>query len=141
LDADRRTDKEERKADKEEWKANRKTAKEEILKKMDEYQPKTDAVLLAMQVMETSHREMVDEATPERNMETMACRETMEAHLQEEGTMACQEVEARIEEKEPTSVDRKPEVAQQREVPKEDTVVQPVKGRKRRLRGKKQAAG
>jgi hypothetical protein len=32
-------------------------------------------------------------------------------------TMACQEMEARIEDKEPTSVDRKPEVAQQREVP------------------------
>jgi hypothetical protein len=66
LDSDRRTDKEE-------WEANIKTAKEEILRKMDEYQSKTDAILLAMQVMETSHREMVDEATPERNMETMAC--------------------------------------------------------------------
>jgi F0F1-type ATP synthase membrane subunit b/b' len=98
LDADRRTDKEERKADKEEWEANRKTAKEEILREMDEYQSKTDAVLLAKQVMESSHREMVDEATPERNMETMACRETTETHLQEEGMMAYQEMEARLEE-------------------------------------------
>jgi hypothetical protein len=31
--------------------------------------------------------------------------------------MACQEMEARLEEEEPTSVDKKPEVAQQREVP------------------------
>jgi hypothetical protein len=41
-------------------------------------------------------------------------------------TMACQEMEERLEE-EPTSVDRKPEVAQQREVPNEDAVVKAVK--------------
>jgi hypothetical protein len=64
-----------------------------------------------------------------------------EVHLQEEWTMACQEMEARLEEKELTSVDRKPEVAEQREVPNEDAIVKPVKGRKRRHRGKKQAAG
>jgi hypothetical protein len=52
--------------------------------------------------------------------------------------MACQEMEERLEE-EPTSVDRKPEVAQ-REVPNEDAAVKPVNGRKRRHRGKKQAA-
>jgi hypothetical protein len=38
-----------------------------------------------------------------------------------------------------TPVDRKPEAAKE-EVPKEDAVVKPVKGRKRRHRGKKQAA-
>jgi hypothetical protein len=37
-------------------------------------------------------------------------------------------------------VDRKPEVAQQRELPNEDAVVKPVKGQKKRQRGKKQAA-
>jgi hypothetical protein len=55
-------------------------------------------------------------------------------------TMACQEMEERLEEEDPTSVDRKPEVAQQREVPVEDAVVKPVNGRKKRRRGKKQAA-
>jgi hypothetical protein len=55
--------------------------------------------------------------------------------------MACQEMEARLEEKEPASVDRKPEVAQKREVPNKDAVVKPVKGRKTRYRGRKQAAG
>jgi hypothetical protein len=44
------------------------------------------------------------------------------------------------EEEEPASVDRKPEVAQQREVPVEDAVVIPVKGRKKRHRGMKKAA-
>jgi hypothetical protein len=38
-------------------------------------------------------------------------------------TMACQEMEARLEEEELTSVDRKPEVAEQREVPIEDATV------------------
>jgi hypothetical protein len=54
--------------------------------------------------------------------------------------MACQEMDDRLEEKEPASLDRKPEVAQQREVPNEDAVVKPVKGWKRRHRGKKEAA-
>jgi hypothetical protein len=56
-------------------------------------------------------------------------------------TMACQEMEERLEEEEPTSVDRKPEVAHQRVVPVEVAVLKPVKGRKKRQRGKKQAAG
>jgi hypothetical protein len=55
-------------------------------------------------------------------------------------TMACQEMEERLDEEEPTSVDRKPEVAQQREVPNEDAVVKPVNGRMRRHRGKKRDA-
>jgi hypothetical protein len=55
-------------------------------------------------------------------------------------TMSCQEMEARQDEQKPTPVDRKPEAAKE-EVPKEDAVGKPVKGRKRRHRGKKQAAG
>jgi hypothetical protein len=55
--------------------------------------------------------------------------------------MACQEMEARLEVKELTSVETKPEVAQQREDPIEDAVVKPVKGWKKRHRDKKQAAG
>jgi hypothetical protein len=42
-------------------------------------------------------------------------------------------------EMEAIQAETKPEVAQ-KEVPKEDAVVQPVKRRKRRYRGKKQAA-
>jgi hypothetical protein len=55
------------------------------------------------------------------------------------GTMACQEMEARLKAKEQISVETKPEVTQ-KEVPREDDVVQPVKGQKRRYRGKKEAA-
>jgi hypothetical protein len=130
--------------------------------------------------MGTSHKEMVAEIKPGRNVETIACRE-MEEHPEEEKTasvdtkpeaaeqqeevpvedatvipvgeseeetsntrketMACQEMEECLEEEKPTSVDRKPEVAQQREVPVEDAVVKPVNGRKRRHRGKRQSAG
>jgi hypothetical protein len=43
-------------ADKEEMKANRKKDKEDLMEKLDVYWAKTDAVLLAMQVMETSHK-------------------------------------------------------------------------------------
>jgi hypothetical protein len=63
--------------------------------------------------MNANHNEMLD------------CQEMMEAHL---------------EEKQLTSVDMKPEAVQQREVPNVDAVVKPVKGRKKRQRGKKQAA-
>jgi hypothetical protein len=53
-----------------------------------------------MQTMETSHREMVAEFKPETKdtrKEMIACWETTEAHLEEERTMACQEMEARPE--------------------------------------------
>jgi hypothetical protein len=65
--------------------------------------------------------------------------ETMSITLKK--TMACQEMEERLEEGEPTSVDRKPEVAQQQEVPNKDAIMKPVKGRKKRYRGRKQAVG
>jgi hypothetical protein len=77
---------------------------------MNEYQAKTDAVLLAMQMMETSHRDIVAEVKPEMNI----------------NTMACQEMEERLEEEQPTSLDRKPEAAEQREVPVKDAKVMPV---------------
>jgi hypothetical protein len=43
--------------------------------------------------------------------------------------MAFQEMEDR-------TVDRKPDMAQQREVSNEDAIMQPVKGRKKRYRGR-----
>jgi hypothetical protein len=132
-----------------------------------------------MQIMDTSHKEIMAEIKPGRNMETIACQE-MEAHPEEEKpasvdmepeaaeqqeevpvedatvmpvveteeessntrkeTMSCQEMEARQDEQKLTPMDRKPEAAKV-EVPKEDAVVKPVNGRKRRHRGKKQAAG
>jgi hypothetical protein len=55
-------------------------------------------------------------------------------------TMACQKMKSRLEEERPTSVETKPEVETQDEVPNVDAVVQPVKGRKRRYRGKRKAA-
>jgi hypothetical protein len=93
---------------------------EDLLAKMDANQEKAEAnhkELLArleddrqvkrrflkemMQIMDTSHKEIMAEIKPGRDMETMAC----------------QEVEARQEEEEPTSMDRKPEVAEWREEP------------------------
>jgi hypothetical protein len=60
--------------------------------------------------MGTSHKEMVAETKPERDMETMARRE----------------MEARPEEEQPTSLDRKPEAAEQQEVPIKHAEVMPV---------------
>jgi predicted ATP-grasp superfamily ATP-dependent carboligase len=111
------------KADKEEMETNRKKDKEDLMAKLDIYQAKTDAVLLAMQVMETSHKETVTENKPETEVKTMACQE-MEAHQEEKLT----------------SLDRKPEAAEEEEVPVEDAVMKPVNGRKKRQSGKKQAA-
>jgi hypothetical protein len=81
-------------------------------------QAKTDAVLLAMQMMESSHREIVAEVKPE--MDVM--------------TKACQEMEERLEEEQPTSLDRKPEAAEQREVPVEDAKVMPIGELKKKRR-------
>jgi hypothetical protein len=63
--------------------------------------------------MDAKHQEMVAKFKPNTKdtwKETMAFREMTEVHL-EEGTMACQEMEARPEEEE-TSVDMKPEAAE-----------------------------
>jgi hypothetical protein len=76
--------------------------------------------------------------------EMRASHEEMEIELKPEmqvKTMACQEMEARQEEKEPTSVDRKPEVAQQREVLIKDAEVIPVgEPKKKRCKDRKAAA-
>jgi outer membrane translocation and assembly module TamA len=79
------------------------------------------------------------EEVPVQNATVMPVREPEEETMSitQIETMACQEIEARLEEKEPTSVDTKPEVAQQREVPVEDEVVKPVKGRKKQAAGRR----
>jgi hypothetical protein len=68
----------------------------------------------------SSHMEMVSTFKPEIEEETMACRESMDT---------------RLEEKKPTSLDRKPEAAQKEEVPAENAKVIPVgEPRKKRRR-------
>jgi hypothetical protein len=75
-------DREERKKDKDDFMAKmdadqamvetkRKKDKEDLMAELDAYQAKTEAVLLAMQVMDTSHMEMVAESKPKR--EEMRC--------------------------------------------------------------------
>jgi hypothetical protein len=59
----------------------------------DQREPKE----MMMKMMDTSHKEMVAETNPEMDVKTMACQE-MEAHLEEE----------------PTSVDMKPEAQVQK---------------------------
>ena len=52
-------------------------------------------------------------------------------------TLACLEMEARPEEEEPASVNRKPEAAEQREFPVEAVTVMPVRRpKKKRRRGR-----
>jgi hypothetical protein len=66
---------------------------------------------------DASHEEMVAEITPPKDVETMACQGT----------------EARQEDIEPTSLDRKPEVAQE-EVPVESATIMPVREPRKRLK-------
>jgi peroxiredoxin family protein len=83
-------------------------------------------VAARLEKMDASHKEMVAEIKPERDVETMACQET---------------TEVRIEEEKLTSVDRKPEVAEQREVPVEDAEVMAVgEPKKKRRTDRKLAA-
>ncbi|PNF20603.1 hypothetical protein B7P43_G04260 [Cryptotermes secundus] len=116
MKADGEADKEEmetnRKKEKEKMEANRKKDKEDLMAKLDTYQAKMESghkMLRAgldadrqaerrerreiMKMVGTSHKEMAAETKPE-----------------EEETMACQEMEARLEE--PTSVDMKPEAVE-----------------------------
>jgi hypothetical protein len=83
---------------------------QELMKMIHAYQAKTDAVLPAMQVMDTSHKETAAVIKPETEVKTMAY----------------QEVEAQQEEEEPTSADRKPEAAKQRKAPVDDAELMPV---------------
>jgi hypothetical protein len=70
--------------------------------------------------MEADRRTALEEVEPERDMKTMACRRTTEVRLEEK--------------REPTSMDRKPEAAERREVPVKDATVIPVRKPKRNRR-------
>jgi hypothetical protein len=95
-----------------------------MMKMLQAYQAKTDAVLPAMQVTETSRKETAATFKPETEVRTMACQE-MEAHQEEE----------------PTSADRTPEAAKQREVSVDDAELMPVgEPKKKRRRDRKLAA-
>jgi hypothetical protein len=99
MDADRRTDKDFlAKMDANQAKADADRAlMQEMMKMLQAYQAKTDAVRPAMRVTETSRIETAAAFKPETEVKTMACEE-MEAHQREE---------------EPTSAERKREVAKQ----------------------------
>jgi hypothetical protein len=123
-------------ADKEEIEADRKAWRENIAAETEAIKARTKVMRENMSI---SHKEIVAESKPKMDIKTIACRETMEAHL-EEVAMACQKMEVRLEEEELTSMDRKP-MAPEQEVPVEDATLKTVKGRKKRHRGKKQIAG
>jgi hypothetical protein len=104
-----------------------------LLKKMMAWGEKIDAETRAIdarteavrRMMDVKHEVIVAESKPEMEIKTMAC----------------QEMEARPEEEEPTPVDMKPEEAEQREVPVEDGEVMPVgEPKKKRRRYRKLAA-
>jgi hypothetical protein len=133
-----------------------KAGQEQMVTKMDANQAKVEAKMDAnqakadadrVQLQETMKIMLVNQAKAEiRHKDFLArmdarwnaWREIMNDN--HDKTLAYQEVEARPQEKEPTSVDTKPEAAEERQVPVEDAEVIPVKGRKKRHRGKKQAA-
>jgi hypothetical protein len=109
VEADRKIDKEERKADR--------VQTQQMMKMLQAYQAKTDAILPAIQVRQTSCKETIAVIKPN-----------------EVETMACQGMEARQIEEKPTSPDRKPEAAKQRKVPAEYATEIPVGEPKKKRR-------
>jgi hypothetical protein len=79
-----------------------------------------------MQIMDTSHKEIMAETKLGRDMEMMACREITEAHLEEKETIACQEeMEADAEKVEPDS-EMMQSVMEHQDVFVQDATVMPV---------------
>jgi hypothetical protein len=110
------------KADKEEIEADHK----ELLARLEEnIQADQRFLKEMMQMMDISHKEIMAEIKPGRDLKMMSC----------------QEMEECAEEEQPTSLDMKPEAAQQEEVPEEDAKVMPVgEPRTKRRRDRKMAA-
>ncbi|PNF33112.1 hypothetical protein B7P43_G15637 [Cryptotermes secundus] len=113
--------------------ADSKSWREELAAERRAIEARMEAIKARMKAMQenrgTSHKKMAADTKPKRDMETIACQE-------------CQEMEAHLEEEKLTSVDGKPETAEEEEeIPVDDAVVKPVKGWKKRHKGKKQAAG
>jgi t-SNARE complex subunit (syntaxin) len=111
-----------RKKDMQEMEANRKADKD-FMAKLNAYQAK----------MEASHKKLLSIMEADRQAERREPEEKMTSITRKQ-MMACPEkTEARLEEEEPTSLDRKPETAEQ-EVPLEDTEVMLIGEPKRKRR-------
>jgi hypothetical protein len=130
--------------------ADRTAAQEDLLAKMDANQAKAEAKIDAckermevdrkdlkemMKMMhanqakaETCHKDFLARMDAHWN----AWREIMNANHDE--TVACQEMEARLIEKTPTSSDKKLEAAQKAEAPEENATVMPVEEPKKKWR-------
>jgi hypothetical protein len=97
------------------WREETATWKEKMAAETRAIQARTKAM---RENMGTSHKKMVAVIEPGRNMETIAC----------------QEMEARLIKKTPTSPDRKPEAAQKVEAPSQNATVMPVEEPKKKQR-------
>jgi hypothetical protein len=140
--------------------ADRKAAQEDLLAKMDANQAKAEADRKAdrkanqakadadrVQLQEMMKMMHADQAKAETRHKDFLARmdarwnawqEIMNANHDE--TVAYQEVEARPQEKEPTSVDTKPEAAEERQVPEENATVMTVEEPKKKRRRDRQLA-
>lgn len=101
----------------------------EFLSKMDANREMTEAPLEEEKPASVNTKPEVaqEEEVPVEDAIVIPVGESEEmTSITRKETMACQEMEARLEEEEPTSVDMKPEAAQQEEVPIEDATVIPV---------------
>jgi hypothetical protein len=148
-EADRKADKEEmkadRKADQEKAEADRKAAQDDLMAKLDANQAKADADRVQMQeFMKTlqAYQAKTDAVLPAIQLTQTSRKETTAVIKPNEvETMACQGMEARQIEEKPASLDKKPEAAQQEEVPLDDAEVIPVREpKKKKRRDRKLAA-
>jgi hypothetical protein len=127
LRADRKTDREDFMAKLDASQEKAEVGHKELLARLEDDRQATRRELKKMmeEMMDASHKEMVAEIKSEMDVKTMACQKMVE----------------RLEEKEPTSLDMKPEATEQREVAVEDATVMAVRGpKKKRRRDRKQAA-
>jgi hypothetical protein len=93
------------------WREKMAAMLEELVAETEATRAETRAIQARMEAMrrrmDAKYKEKFAETKPERDSKTLAC----------------QEMEARLEEEQPTSLDRKPEAAEQREVPVEDAEI------------------
>jgi hypothetical protein len=115
--------------------ANMKAWREEVADMRDKWMNANQNEMLVCREKKPTSPERKPEAAEQREVPVqdatvMPVREPEEkmTSVTRKDMMTCRETtEARLEEEQPTSLDREPEVAQQQQVPKEDAVVQPVK--------------
>jgi hypothetical protein len=127
-------------ANQERMEANRKKNQEDFMAKLDAYR-RTDKedFMARMDANMKAWREKTDADMEAWQKEICSMR--FETTNTRNETLACQEMEAHQEEEEPSSVDMKPEVVEQRKVPVEDAEVMQVgEPKKKRRRDRKLAA-